>query len=74
MYATDTSLDFKVAVIGLLEVSGLGYDTRFRYYRRQFPELAPAALARKVCEPIDYYYRFWPAWRAAHDDAGNEDE
>src|SRR3569832_281263 len=74
MYATDTTLDFKVAVIGLLEDSGLGYDTRYRYYRRQFPELAPAALARKVCEPIEYYDRDWPAWRAAHDDAGNEDE
>lgn len=74
MYATDATMDFKVAVIGLLEESGLGYDTRYRYYRRQFPELAPAALARKVCEPIEYYDRDWPAWRAAHGDAGNEDE
>lgn len=65
MYAGGVTRDFKVAVIGLLESSGLGYDTRYRYYQRQFPELAPEALARQVCDPIEYYDRDWPAWRAA---------
>jgi hypothetical protein len=65
MYATDATRDFKVAVIGLLEASGLGYDTRHRYYRRQFPDMEAAAFARMICDPIEYYDRDWPAWRAA---------
>ena len=52
---------FKTLVIGWLETSGLGYDTRYRHYRAQFPELAPARLARLVCDPIEYYDREWAA-------------
>lgn len=73
MYASDVTRDFKTAVIELLESEGLGYDTRYRYYRRQFPELAPQALARRICDPIEYYDRDWPAWRAAHAAEGDED-
>ena len=65
MYATATTWDFKVAVIVLLEESGLGYDTRYRYYRRQFPEMTVAKLARQICDPIENYDRDWPQWRAA---------
>ena len=72
MYATATTWDFKVAVIVLLEESGLGYDTRFRYYRRQFPGMSKAELARLVCEPIEKYDRDWPSWRAAQT-AGHDD-
>jgi hypothetical protein len=64
MFATATTRDFKVAVIGLLEESGLGYDTRYRYYRRQFPEMAAGNLARMVCDPVENYDRDWPQWRA----------
>jgi len=65
MYATEVTRDFKVAVIDLLEESGVGYDTRYRYYRRQFPNMAAAEFARMICDPIEYYDRDWPAWRAA---------
>ena len=73
MYATATTQDFKVAVIGLLQDSGLGYDTRYRYYQRQFPDMAPAQLARMICDPIEYYDRDWPAWRAAQP-AGRDEQ
>lgn len=74
MYASDTTWSFKLAAIELLETEGLGYDTRYRYYRQQFPELPLPALARKVCDPIEYYDRDWPAWRAAHLTEGTEDD
>ncbi len=66
MYATSITWDFKVAVILMLEESGLGWDTRFHYYQRQFPEMDTAALARLVCDPIERYDRDWPTWRAAY--------
>jgi hypothetical protein len=65
MFATDATRDFKTLVIRWLEVSGLGYDTRYRYYRAQFPEFDPARLARLVCDPIERYDRGWPAYRAS---------
>lgn len=74
MYATTTTQNFKVAVIGLLQESGLGYDTRYRYYQRQFSEMDPAQLARMICDPIEYYDRDWPAWRAAQAPGRDEDE
>ena len=66
MHATRTTWTFKTRVIEALESSGRGYDTRYRYYRRQFPEMTDAALARRVCDPIEYYDLDWPAFRAAH--------
>lgn len=64
MFSSDVTRDFKTLVIGWLETTGLGYDTRYRYYRRQYPGLAPAALARLVCDPIEHYDRDWPGYRA----------
>ncbi|HEU0199730.1 MAG TPA: hypothetical protein VFR86_04780 [Burkholderiaceae bacterium] len=66
MFATDATRDFKTLVIGWLEASGLGYGTRYRYYRAQFPELDPARLARLVCDPIERYDREWPAHQARY--------
>jgi hypothetical protein len=74
MFATATTWDFKVAVIGLLEESGLGYDTRYRYYRRQFPEMDTNQLARLICDPIESYDRDWPQWRAAQTAASEEQD
>jgi len=65
MFASDATRSFKTLVISWLEESGLGYDTRYRYYRRQFSELEPAALARLACDPIEYYDKDWPAYRLA---------
>jgi hypothetical protein len=73
MFASAATRDFKVAVIELLEESGLGYDTRYRYYRRQFPEMAAAHLARMVCDPVENYDRDWAAWRAAQT-AGSDEQ
>lgn len=64
MFAGAATHRFKTKVIGWLEESGLGYDTRYRYYRGQFPELVPARLARLVCDPIEYYDKEWPQYRA----------
>jgi len=64
MYATGTTWSFKTSVIDSLESSGLGYDTRFRYYRQQFPEMVRQELARMICDPIEYYDRDWPAYLA----------
>jgi len=72
MHATATTWDFKVAVIIMLEECGLGYDTRYRYYRRQFPEMPAAKLARLICDPIENYDRDWPAWRSARGDKREE--
>jgi|GEM_PF-1211621 len=64
MYATGTTWSFKTSVINSLKSSGLGYDTRFHYYRQQFPEMAQQELARMICDPIEYYDRDWPAYMA----------
>jgi len=66
MFASDTTRNFKTRVIEWLEETGIGYDTRYRYYRSQFPQLATRELARMVSEPVERYDRDWPAWRAAH--------
>jgi hypothetical protein len=70
MRAGETTWSFKTLVIGWLERSGLGYDTRFRYYRAQFPQLGAEDLARQVCDPIEFYDRDWPAYRDAEVGAG----
>ena len=64
MYATVTTWAFKTAVIEALESSLLGYDTRYRYYRTQFPDMDALELARLICDPIEYYDKDWPAYRA----------
>lgn len=62
MHASDTTHRFKTGVIRHLEGTGLGYDTRYRYYRRRFPEMAPKALAAMICDPVEYYDPDWPAY------------
>jgi hypothetical protein len=69
MYATVTTWAFKTAVIEALESSLLGYDTRYRYYRMQFPDMDALELARQICDPIEYYDKDWPAYRTG-DGAG----
>lgn len=70
MLAGETTWSFKTLVIEWLERSRLGYDTRFRYYRRQFPQFGAEALARQVCDPIEFYDRDWPAYRDKEAHAG----
>ena len=66
MYATDRTRQFKVAVIEKLEAAGIGFDTRYRYYQQQFPTMTSSALARMICDPIEYYDRDWMAYQAAN--------
>ena len=72
MHATTTTWTFKTSVIEALEASGLGYDTRFRYYRKQFPDMERGALARLICDPIEYYDRDWPGYFAARKNVQDE--
>lgn len=65
MHATALTRDFKTLVIRELESSGLGYDTRYRFYRAQYPGMPPDELARMVCGPIENYDKGWSAWLAA---------
>ena len=70
MFAGGPTWSFKTLVIGWLERSALAYDTRFRYYRAQFPEFGAEDLARRVCDPIEFYDREWPAYRDTETQAG----
>jgi hypothetical protein len=72
--ARDVTKDFKVAVFEVLESTGLGYDTRYRYYRRQYPAMRPDQFARMVCAPIEDYDREWPEYRARHSGSLSEEE
>lgn len=55
--------DFKVAVFELLESTGLGYDTRFRHYRQEYPDTNRVDFARMTCDPIEGYDKDWPDYR-----------
>jgi len=74
MYATYPTWLFKTTVIAVLESSKLGYDTRYRYYRKQFPDTDEQQLARMICDPIEYYDRDWPDFLANKDPHKSEDE
>jgi hypothetical protein len=74
LHAMDRTRQFKVEVIAILEPTGRGYDTRYRYYRQQFPKMDAGALARLVCDPIETYDKDWPVYRAAHLGGQDEDE
>jgi len=63
MYASATTWSFKTGIIAMLEQTGLGFDTRYRYYRPLFPHLETMVLARQICEPMEYYDPDWPAYR-----------
>lgn len=68
MHATEATWTFKTRVIATLEESGLGYDTRYRYYLPRFPDMEPAAVARMICDPIEYYDEDWPPYRTRYPD------
>jgi hypothetical protein len=72
MHATQTTWTFKTLVIAALEAGGLGYDTRYRYYRGRFPGMGADELARLVCDPIEYYDEDWPGYLAARGDGADE--
>ena len=72
--ARDSTKDFKVAVFKLLESTGLGYDTRYRYYRPQYSDMNPNEYARMICDPIENYDGDWPDYRARHGGTMSEDE
>jgi hypothetical protein len=62
-----------VAVFELLELTGLGYDTRYRYYRRQYPDMGRENFARMVCDPIEGYDKDWPDYRKRRSGSISED-
>lgn len=75
MYATDATWAFKIEVMELLQSSGLGFDTRAQYYRKQFPEMAIKEFLRMVCDPVEYYDKDWPSWQLENRSRfDNEDE
>jgi hypothetical protein len=74
MYAGETTRSFKAMVTLWLEESGLGFDTRYRYYRGRFSDLAAPELARRICDPIEYYDPDWPAYRATRRGEGLDED
>jgi hypothetical protein len=75
MHATDATWAFKMAVMALLQSSGLGFDTRAHYYRQQFPAMPDEDFSRMVCDPIEYYDKDWSAWQLENKHRfDNEDE
>ena len=74
MHATEPTWMFKTTVIGVLESSKLGHDTRYRYYLKQFPDTDAGQLARMVCDPIEFYDQDWPDYLANKEAHKSEDE
>ena len=72
--ARDATKDFKIVVFEVLESTGLGYDTRYRYYRQQYPAMSQDQFARMVCDPIEDYDREWPEYLARHRGSLSEEE
>lgn len=59
MHASQLTWHFKVEMIRYLETTGMGYDTRFRYYQSRFPQMDVSQLARLICDPVEYYDSDW---------------
>jgi len=74
MHATEITWSFKTSVINTLETTKLGYDTRFKYYRQQFPDMQTEQLARMICDPVEYYDKDWPEYRVRHKRAMSKEE
>ncbi len=74
MFATSLTRAFKTLVILHLEDTGLGCDTRYRYYRSRLPAMPPAALAALVCDPLEYYDPDWPGYLQEYRDRLPEQE
>ena len=74
MYATEVTWSFKTSVINTLETSGMGYDTRFKYYRQQFSDMQTEQLARMICDPVEYYDKDWAEYRTLHKRSMSKEE
>lgn len=74
MYATEITWSYKTSVIQTLENTGLGFDTRFSYYRQQFPDMQTEQLARMICDPVEYYDKDWADYRAANKRSMSKEE
>jgi len=74
MHATDITWSFKTSVIATLEETRLGYDTRFEYYRKQFPDMNTEQLARMICDPMEYYDLDWDEYRAINKRSMSKEE
>ena len=74
MHATDKTRQLKVEVIQILEATGAGFDTRYRFYQHQYPEMEAHDLVRMICDPIEYYDKDWESYRATQITDHNEDE
>lgn len=74
MYASEVTWSFKTSVINALEQTGVGYDTRFHYYRLQFPDMQTEQLARMICDPVEYYDKDWAAYRTLHKRSMSKEE
>lgn len=74
MHASEVTWTFKTSVISTLESTGLGYDTRFHYYRDQFPDMQIEQLARMICDPVEYYDKDWAEYRTLHKRAMSKEE
>jgi len=72
--ATDRTRNFKRTVIKTLQQTGLGYDTKFRFYQTQFPDLALDRLADRVCDPFEYYDREWKSYLEEAKNKESEDK
>jgi len=66
MYASEVTWSFKTTILEILDKSQLGYDTRFQYYRKQYPDMLTEQLARMICDPVEYYDKDWEQYRATH--------
>jgi len=66
MHATEVTWSFKTSVIETLLKTGLGFDTRYEYYRHQYPDMESEQLARLICDPMEYYDLDWGAYRDRH--------
>ena len=74
IHATERTRSFKVAVVQRLQVSGLGYDTRHRFYRQQYPDMDPQELLRMICDPVEYYDKDWKPYLTARGGGREEDK
>ncbi len=74
MHATEVTWEFKTTVISTLEETKLGYDTRFAYYRKQFPDMQAEQLARMICDPVEYYDLDWDEFRGLNKRAMSKEE
>ena len=74
MHASEVTWTFKTSIITCLEETGLGYDTRYNYYRKQFPDMETEQLIRMICDPMEYYDLDWPEYRIQYKHVMSKEE